>query len=264
MKITSRQTHNPPARLPVRTAWTGGRYSGGEIEVIDIFGNLTGAESLELQEYFSRYSGKGKHFLIINLKHVNEIDGMGISVLEQLMKIGIHVRLFNVSRHIRAVLSMARKEDVFMIYNETDCDKAVSLFESEIREEKAMHKSGADNRNYPRVNTHIPAEFKYHPGHNGVISCRANIINLSEGGALADRITAVNTTNGETITNPDMSGQDFYDMKFKLNGNAGLIETKGECVREFRKEDKLSAGLRFKGLLKKYKVRIIGYVHKSI
>lgn len=246
MKITSRQTHNP------------------NIEIIDVFSELTGNSALELQEYLRRYAGKGKRFLIINLKHVTEIDGMGISVLEQLMKQGIHVRLLNVSRHIRAILSMARKEDVFMLYHETDCDKAVSLFESEIREEKAMHKSGADNRNYPRVNTHIPAEFKYHTGHNGVISCRANIINLSEGGAHADRITAVNTTNGETITNPDMSGQDFYDMKFKLNGNAGLIEAKGECVREFRKDDKLSVGLRFKGLLNKYKVRIIDYVHKSI
>ncbi|MGR3293851.1 MAG: STAS domain-containing protein, partial [Candidatus Scalindua sp.] len=142
MKITSRQTHNPPARLPVRTALTGGRCSGGNIEIIDVIGELTGNGALELQEYFSRYSGKGKHYLVINLKHVNEIDGMGISVLEQLMKIGIHVRLLNVSRHIRAVLSMARKEDVFVIYNETDCDKAVSLFESEIREEKAMRKSG--------------------------------------------------------------------------------------------------------------------------
>lgn len=244
MRITSRQSHNP------------------DIEIIDVFTELTGGQALGFQAYLRRYSSK--HYLLINLKHINKIDSLGIGALEHFIEEGGHVRLLNVSRHIRAMLSMARKEDVFKIYSGIDIDKAVSQFESEIREEKAMHESGADNRNYPRVNTHIPAEFKYHPGHNGVISCRANIINLSEGGALVDRITAVNTTNGETITNPDMSGQDFYDMKFKLNGNAGLIEAKGECVREFRKEDKLSAGLRFKGLLKKYKVRIISYVHKSI
>ncbi len=46
MKITSRQTHNPPARL---------RCSGGNIEIIDVFGELTGREALELQEYFFRY-----------------------------------------------------------------------------------------------------------------------------------------------------------------------------------------------------------------
>lgn len=240
MKITLHNTHNP------------------NVKIIEPLGELTGNGALELQNYLYTCLDEGKHNLLINLKHVKNIDSLGIIILEHFVNRGIHFRLFNAGTDIRSMLRISGKESILSIYNETDCDKVASLFEKEILGKK--DKGGIKNRRHPRINTFFPADFKYNPGHNGVISCKANILNLSEGGALADQILAIDAKKGEITVPSEIAGQELYGLRFELNGGSGFIETIGKCVREFKKGEKLSAGIRFKGMKKDYKKMIRDYV----
>ena len=244
MKIISHHTHNK------------------EIEVIELLGDLTGNGALELQNYLHTCLDQGKCFQLINLNKVKKIDGLGINILENFASRGLQIRLFNVGTEIRWMLRISGKEDLFNIYNETDSDKAVSLFEEYISKDTV--KESIKKRRYLRINTFIQAEFKYNPHHNGMISVRTNVLNLSEGGILVDQIKASNPETGEIIVQPEITGQELYDLKFTLkNGNSSLIETKGECVREIKTHEKFCSGICFKDIKQEYRKQSRDYISKA-
>ncbi len=126
--------------------------------------------------------------------------------------------------------------------------------------EEGASRDGIKKRHYPRVDTLFLADFKYHPGHNETISGRATIRNLSEEGVFAEQIMAVSTKSGETIKQSKMSGQELYDIKFRLNGCSESIKIRGICTREIKAEDKYCAGIRFKDMEKDQKGMINNYV----
>ena len=59
-------------------------------------------------------------------------------------------------------------------------------------------------------------------------------MNLSEGGLFVDHIMVMNTKNGKILSRPEIFGHELYGINFKLNGSSDVVETKGECVSEFR------------------------------
>ncbi|MGR3318739.1 MAG: PilZ domain-containing protein [Candidatus Anammoxibacter sp.] len=89
------------------------------------------------------------------------------------------------------------------------------------------------------------------------------MINLSEGGLMAYDISAIHDKNGKTVENPALVGQELYGMNFRLNGGNDVIDTKAECVREFRNNEKLSAGIRFKDMSKDNREKISDYINNS-
>ncbi len=235
-----------------------------EIEIVNILGELTGNNAIELQNHLHNCLHQGKYYQLINLKRMKRIDGLGMNILENYTSRGLQIRLFNVGTEIRWMLRISGKEGIFKIFNETNSEKAVSLFEEEISGKKETVKESIKKRRYLRVNTFFQAEFKYNPCNNGMISVRANVINLSEGGILADEIKAINPKTGEIIMQPEISRQELYDLKFTLNGNSSLIETKGECVREIKTYEKLCSGVCFKDMKQEYRKKIRDYVSKAL
>lgn len=243
MKIAYQKTNNP------------------NIDIIELDGKLIGNGALELQGYLYTRLDKGKFYQLMNLKGVQKIDALGIKVICDFVNRGMRIGLFNVEGEIRMMLRMSGKEEMVNIYNEMNADKVFSMFEKEVSWTEDKSTQGLKNRKYPRISTDFPAEFKYHPGHNGVISGMARVINLSEGGLLAGHIVAMNTKNGEILSRPRISGQELYGMNFRLNGGSDVVETNGECIREFSSNDKVSAGIRFKGMSQDHKEKIRDYVY---
>ena len=230
-----------------------------KVKIVEIIGGISDNEAVKLQSCSYTLLDKGDCYQLINLTYAKNIDGMGIGVLEDLINRGMHVRLFNVREGIKKIIRMSGKEGIFKIYNETNSHKAVSMFESEILEQ-GMTGHDIMKRTYPRVDTFFKADFKYHPGHNGVISGRATILDLSEGGMFAKQVLAVDAKTEDIFVPEKMTGQKLHGLNFQLNKDTKAIETEGECVREFRDEEKLSAGIRFKGMREDHKDVIREYV----
>lgn len=97
----------------------------------------------------------------------------------------------------RSTNALSGKEAVFKIYNEPVPDKAVSMFEREIVEEKAITDE-VKKRRHLRIDTFFKVDFKYHPCHNGVISGKATILDLSEAGMFADQVLAIDAKTGDS------------------------------------------------------------------
>ena len=245
MLIVSHQTNNP------------------KIKIIEILSELTGSAAIKLQAYAYSCLDEGKCYFLIDLKHVTKIDGLGLKVLEYFINRGVQVRLFNVDEDLRWMIRLSRKEAIFKIYNESDLKEVVSMFEREISEEDASTDK-VRKRQYPRIDTFFKADFKYHPGHNGVISGRASILDLSEGGMFADQILTIGAETGEIVIPQDVSGYELYDLKFKIDDSLEPIETRGECVREYRTHEKLCTGIRFKDMRQDHREMIRDYVYKNI
>ncbi len=140
------------------------------------------------------------------------------------------------------------------------------MFTNDEREilEETNAEEGIMKRDYPRIDTFFKADFKYRPGHNGVISGRATVLNLSEGGLFADQVLAMDAKTEEIVIPKEIVGYELYDMKFNLNGIPNPIEAEGECVREYMKYKRLSAGIRFKSMRQDHKDLVRHYVHKTI
>ncbi|MBI5307690.1 MAG: PilZ domain-containing protein [Planctomycetes bacterium] len=218
-----------------------------KIALAEVAGDLIGNGALDFQESLSASLDTSDAYLLINLRKTRKIDGLGLSALDNLFSSCRHTRLFNVSYDVRSFMSLAGKAHFLgYVYHEADNENAVELF---VKEFFRNNKEDAGNkRRHPRVDVRIPAVFKYHPGHNGVISGRANIINLSEGGVLAGDVVAINTTNGKKIARPALEGQKLYDIEFSLL-DTRPIRARGECVREMIEEsDKPRMGVRFTGI----------------
>jgi hypothetical protein len=118
-------------------------------------------------------------------------------------------------------------------------------------------------RVYRRIGTLLPVEFKYHPGHNGAISGKANILNLSEGGLLIGEIRVCHENSGEGIPDPVIEGEELYDLRFKLLGGFGAIDARGECVRGDKTHSDVRAGISFKDIKQDDMQRIRSYIQEK-
>ena len=217
-----------------------------KIGVIEVTGGLIGNGALEIQTRLYRCLDEGRCYQIIDLDHVNQIDGLGITILENFVSRGLQIRLINVKPEIQGMIKIAKKESLFqIIYNEKDWTKAASLFEKDILKNPAISGEGVlKKRHHIRVNTSFPSEFKFQRNH-GLTTGRAHILNLSEGGVLAGQIVAMNTNTEEIVHCQGMIEREIYDLKFKLNGDSTSITTQGKCVREFMIGESRYAGIRF-------------------
>lgn len=238
------------------------RRQNTKVKIVDILSELTGNAAISLQRFSYKYLDEGKCYLLLNLKHVRKIDGLGIRLLEQFVNRGVHIRLFNVGENIRYMLKISGKEPLFKIYNVTDSHEAVSLFEKE-KVEGDTNKFDIKKRHFPRVNTLFLSDFKYRFNRNGVFSGKSIIRNLSEGGAFMDEITSISTKIGEIANLPEREGQELYDFKFRITGTSKPIEAKGGFVREYKTRENRSAGIRFKDMEQDYKEMIRDYVARA-
>ena len=123
---------------------------------------------------------------------------------------------------------------------------------------------GTNNRVHPRVSTLLPVEFKFHPGHNGVISGKANILNLSEGGLLMGEIKASCEKRGEDIPDPVIEGEALYDLRFALADDLGTVDAKGECVRVNKTHNDINVGVSFRNIKQDNMQKIRDYTQKMI
>lgn len=217
-----------------------------KIEVIEVVGGLFGSGALEIQTYLCRCLDEGRCYQIIDLHRVNQIDGLGISVLENFLSRGLEMRFMNVKPEVKSVIGMAEKAALLQrMYNEKDRTKAVALFEKEVLEKRVVHGEGIlKKRRHIRVDTSFPSEFKFRRNHE-TVSGRAQILNLSEGGVLAGQIVALNEHAEEMIPRQGMIEREICNLKFRLNGDAASITAQGTCVREFMSGESLCAGICF-------------------
>lgn len=233
------------------------------IYVIEIIGDLTVGNAIEFHEYLFTHIDEGKNFFLIDLKRTKKVDFLFIMALEHAMNRGVQIRLSSVESDIRCIFGRPRDLSPFKIYNETDRNKAVLMFEKEILGE-GIASGEIKNRRVPRIDTFFKADFKYHTGHNGVISGRATIINFSEGGMFAEQILSLDVETEEIVIPKEIADRELYDMKFRLNENSDHIETRGECVRVIRTHEMLCVGIRFKGMRQDHKKMIKDYVYESL
>ncbi len=235
-----------------------------KIEIVEISNGLTGRGALQLEEFFCACLDEGKSHILINVENMKRIDGLGIYVLEYFLKRGMQIRIFNLETEIQTMLDLSGKQNIIKSYNETETDKAVSLFEKEILRERDKVSRGILGRRYSRVNTSFSKEFKYHSGHNGEIEGKASILNLSEGGLFANKIIAYNLQTGEIVNEPELAGRELDVIKFSLNGSSKVIEANGHCIWQTRKNSRVCVGIQFKNLSKVYKDMIKNYVNEVL
>ena len=163
------------------------------------------------------------------------------------------------------MLKMAGKQNIIKSYNEKRIDIAVSLFEKGILRERDKVRRGVLGRRHPRINTSVFAkEFKYYSDSNGEIEGKASILNLSEGGLFANRIRTFNLNTGKTLDDPQIAGCELHYMKFSLNGSSKLVEAKGHCIWQTKKNSRVCIGVRFKRLGKVYKDMIKNHVNEVL
>ncbi len=244
MKIVTSGPHNP------------------EIEIIEINGELTGRSAVRLEEYLYSSLDEGRRSMIINLKHMKKADGSGLSVLEKIINRGMRIRLFNAGLEMLNLLKISGKEDIIKLYDCREPHEAVLLFEKEMFEEKSTFEADVKRRCFQRVNTSLQTEFKSHTSHNGEITYRAVIENLSEGGVLVN-IIAYDKKTEDNVNALEMVGKELRDINFSLNGGSRLIETNGECVWEASVNSERYAGIRFKNIKQNHNEMIKDYVYKQ-
>ncbi len=234
-----------------------------KIEIVEISNGLTGREALDLKEFLYTCLDEGNHYILINLENIKKIDGLGFHILEYFLKRGIQIRIFNVEIDIQTMMDLSGKRNIIKLYNETNTDKAVSLFEKEILKIKDKASLGATGRRHTRINTSFAKEFKYHSSSNEEIEGNASILNLSEGGLFANRIRTFNLNTGKTLDEPQIAGCELHYIKFSLNGTPELIEAKGYCIWQTRQNSRVCVGIQFKNLGKVYKDRIKEHINEA-
>jgi anti-anti-sigma regulatory factor len=234
-----------------------------EIEIVEFRGELAGSGAMQLADFLYTSLDEGQHYKIIDLKHVNKADGLGLMVLEYFITRGMQIRLFNTGLEIQNLLRLSGKEGVIKTYDSLEQDEAVSLLEKEIIENKCKASGGIKGRHLTRINTSFNTEFKYSSAHNGEILFKATIRNISEGGVYTDQITAFNTKAAKVLNGFEMVGKELCGLKFSLNGGSRLIETDGNCVWETSKQGNKCAGIRFKDMGQGHKEMIRDYVVRN-
>ncbi len=199
-------------------------HNNSEIDVLEINGELTARGAVRLEKYLYSSMDEGRILKVINLKHLKKADGLGLSVLEHFINRGMRIRLFNAGLEILNLLNISGKEGIIRLYNCQEPDEAVLLFEKEFLKESESIKGGVKRRRFLRVNTSLHTEFKSTSSHNGEISYKAFIENLSEGGFLINQISAFNKKTEERVNAFEMVGKNFSDIKFSLDGGSRLIK----------------------------------------
>lgn len=233
------------------------------MEVVKPLGDIIGHAALELQTRIHKIMDKGIFNILVNMKQVNRIDGIAIATLGNLLARGVSIRLFGVGVEVRPLIALSGDEEVMaIIINETSKDAATSVFKRQLP--KKQSGQGISARRFPRVDISFPAEFKYHPAGNGVISGRAHIINMSEGGVGMHKIESFEMHTGRQVETPALKNQKLYDMKFCLNGNKKGVETHGECVREMEMNGNRSAGICFQATNREARENIRSYISEAV
>ena len=235
-----------------------------DIDILSVFGDITGSGAIKLKNHLYLSLDKGKCYLLINLKNVESIDGLGIKVLCDLVDRGMQIGLFNVNADIRMMFKMDKKEGIVKIYNEIDSEKVIKSFEKDLL--SGIHSSAklSKKRRHFRLKTDFQMEFKYYLSNDNVVLGKGIVVNLSEGGMFAKEILALNTKGDEEIYNHSILENDIHEINFKLNNGSDVIETSGKCVREFRYDGILSAGISFKEMKPFHKNLIKEYVKSEI
>ena len=103
-----------------------------QIEIIELTGDLTLNSALDFYSYMDSCIDNGKYFYIINFALVKTIDYVGINILNALANKGLRFALLNVDDDIKKNLEVSQNKPLFVIYNETDLDKAISMFEKDV------------------------------------------------------------------------------------------------------------------------------------
>ncbi|MCP4266924.1 MAG: hypothetical protein GY777_15365 [Candidatus Brocadiaceae bacterium] len=238
-------------------------YSNSDIEIIEINGELTGRGAVKLQEFLYSSMDEGRLSKIINLKHMKKADGLGLNVLENFINRGMRIRLFNAGLEVLNLLKISGKECIIKLYNCQETHEAVLMLEKEILEEKNTFRDSVKRRCFKRIDTSIKTEFKSHTPHNGEITYKAVIENISQGGGLVNLVSAFNKKLEECKNTLELVGKKLNKIKFSLNGGSRLIETKGECVWENIVNEDKYAGVRFKNMKQSHNEMIMDYAQKQ-
>ncbi len=234
------------------------------IEVVELIGGLNGSESIELKNWlFSTFDETVSRNIILNFERVGKIDGLGIAMLEYILRRGVNIRLINVGQNIRCMIEMSGKDHLFeKIYNESDNDMAAALFEKEVSEEGKVSVDYTKMRVNPRINTMFPIDIKcLQPESDNLIICKAKALNLSESGLFVSDIKAIDMEDRRVINKLDFENFGTYELKFNIDGNGGQIETQGECVWRNKSNEKLGMGIRFMNMPQYHKDMIKNYVY---
>lgn len=234
-----------------------------KIKLIETSGDPTGHTALELKTIIHNIIDKGIGNILVNMEQVRRIDGVGIGIFENLLERGVEIRLFNVGIEVRSFITITGNEKIVkIIINESSEEAALAMFEKQLMERPAGQ--GVESRRFARASVSLPTEFKYHPASNGVISGRAHIINLSEGGLGMHKIESFEMHTGRQVETTALKNQKLYDMKFSLNGNKKGVETHGECVREMGTNGNHNAGICFQAMNREARENIRSYVSEVI
>jgi hypothetical protein len=73
----------------------------------------------------------------------------------------------------------------------------------------------------------------------------------------------MNAVTEEIIIPSEIEGHKLYDMEFKLTGDSLPIKTNGECMREIRTQEKLSAGICFRDMKQDHMKMIKDYIYNN-
>ncbi len=230
------------------------------IEIIEINGELTGRGAVQLEDYLYSSMDEGRCSKIINLKHLKKADGLGLDVLEYFLNRGMRIMLFNGGVEIQNLIKISGKEDAIKLYNCQNPDEAVLLFEKEILEGKKTFRNDIKRRRFQRVNTSLRTEFKTNSSHNGDITYKAVIENLSEVGVMISQINALNKKVEERVQTLGIIGKELFDIEFNINDDSRLIKADGEFVWETGVNEVRYAGLCFKNMKQNHNKIIRDYV----
>lgn len=233
------------------------------MKVIEPLWDITGHEAMIFRKQLGAHLDKGVKIFLFNMNMTRKIDGLGISIFENLLERGAEIQWFNVDTELRSFITITGHENILrIIINETSKDAAISVFEKQLTERQSGQ--GIRARRFPRVSVSLPTEFKYHPVRNGDIAGRAHIINMSEGGLFMSRIEVIDMRTGSFVAPPALKNQEFHDITFRLNGSKKGVKAKGICVREQEESENHSAGISFLSMNPEAGENIRSYISEAI
>ena len=246
MKIIERPTYNPA------------------VDIVEFCGFLTEDTVVELKEYLNSCLENGKRNLLMDFKHVREIDREVIKVLGDFAG-DVKFRVFNAEENIRWQIRRSGRYDVFKkVYDGLDEGKAISLFEQDILEKKRFGKVRTGKRVSPRsVKVSIPAEFNYVPNKDRMITGSFTLVNISEGGAYVSDVCVTYKLTGRAFYPQQISGQKLYNVRFSLEENMPVIEVGVRCLWDCLIHGKLVAGVSFRDLTEEDRKTIKEFVSSN-
>ena len=189
MKIFERPTDNP------------------EIDIIEFRGFLTEDTVVEIRRYLFTRLERGKCNLLMDFKHVQEIDRKVVKVLGDFNN-NVRFRFFNVEENVRWQIRRSGRYDVFKkVYDGLNEESVISLFGKDIQKKIRFKKVRLDRRAFPRsFKTSTPAVFSYVPDKDRMIVGSFTILNISENGAYIGDIRITYKLTGRVFYPQKISG----------------------------------------------------------